>query len=423
MAHSAAGLQTPSEDECTICRSTLTDPHHPDACSHAFCRPCLTRSLMWLPHCPVCRAEAQVDDIRPVRVKTGTMVVRLGQPLPGLSGRSTPATRSVAGDVQSYIRLLQMGTQTEGRSLANQIPAVTTAPPLPTPRSLHRPVSSSITPPAPTNDVDLYMSMTRRPAPTLTPTAGTTAPTTQSATPPTTRSATPPTTQSATPPTITRPATTNGLYMTMAQIPATTVTPTGATTTPAPTTTTTIPAITLTPTITSKPTPTPRTRALTAPGQQPLAIPQHTPSAAQRPTSMPSTSNRAPPVLAAPPSLSFTDDGDLYENLLSLQGQLVSSVVRRTFVCPFCQESGLDERDLWVHCNGKHYYDNRPVVCPVWVSLPHGNPHQISRNFIIHLNLRHRYYAEKYTNTHQTDMLNLQDAVIESLRDANLNPR
>ncbi|XP_070303523.1 mucin-7-like [Salvelinus sp. IW2-2015] len=359
MAHSAAGLQTPSEDECPICRSTLTDPHHPDACSHAFCRPCLTRSLMWLPHCPVCRAEAQVDDIRPVRVKAGNVVVRLGQPLPGLSELSTPATRSVAGDVQSYIRLLQMGTQTEGRSMANHTPAVTTAPPLPTPRPLHRPLSSSITPPAPTNDVDLYMSMTRRPAPTLTPTAGTTAPTSQLATPPTTRS--------ATPPTITRPATTNGLYMTMAQTPAPTVTPTGATTTPAPTTTTTIPAIPLTPTITSKPSPTPRTRALSAPGQQPLAIPQHTPSAAQRPTAMPSTSNPAPPVLAAPPSLSFTDDGDLYENLLGLQGQLVSSVVRMTFVFPFCQESGLDERDLWIHCNGKHYHDNRPVVSDISV--------------------------------------------------------
>ena len=36
MAHSAAGLQTPSEDECPICRSTPTDPHHPAACSHVW---------------------------------------------------------------------------------------------------------------------------------------------------------------------------------------------------------------------------------------------------------------------------------------------------------------------------------------------------------------------------------------------------
>ncbi|KAK6313878.1 hypothetical protein J4Q44_G00153370 [Coregonus suidteri] len=378
-----------------------------------FCRQCLTRSLMWLPHCPVCRAEARVDDIRPVRVKTRVMVIRLGQPLPGLSGLSTPATRSVAGDVQSYIRLLQIASMTEGRSLANQTPAVTTAPPPPAPRPLHRPLSSSITPPAPTNDVDLYMSMTRRPAPTVIPTAGTTAPTSPPATPP------------ATLPTITPPAPTNDvdLYMSMTQTPGPTVTPTGATTLPAPTTPTTIPAITLTPTIRSKPTPTPRTRALSAPGQQPFAIPQHTPSAAQRPTSMPSTSTPAPPVLAAPPSLSFTDDGDLYENLPGLQGQLASSVMRMTFVCPYCQESGLDERDLWVHCNGKHQYDNRPVVCPVCASLPHGNPNQISRDFIIHLNLRHCYYTKDYTNINQTDTLNLQDAIIESLRDANLNPR
>ncbi|XP_045061725.1 E3 ubiquitin-protein ligase RNF138-like [Coregonus clupeaformis] len=211
--------------------------------------------------------------------------------------------------------------------------------------------------------------------------------------------------------------------MSMTRRPAPTVIPTAGTTAPAPTTPTTIPAITLTSTIRSKPTPTPRTRALSAPGQQPFAIPQHTPSAAQRPTSMPSTSTPAPPVLAALPSLSFTDDGDLYENLPGLQGQLASSVMRMTFVCPYCQESGLDERDLWVHCNGKHHYDNRPVVCPVCASLPHGNPNQISRDFIIHLNLRHCYYTKDYTNINQTDTLNLQDAIIESLRDANLNPR
>ncbi|CAB1332154.1 unnamed protein product [Coregonus sp. 'balchen'] len=107
MAHSAAGLQTTFEDECPICMSTLTDPHHPAACSHVFCRLCLTCSLKWLPHCPVCRAKARVDDIMPAgatdvtfRVQTRTTVVRLGQPLPGLLGLSTPATRPVTGDIQ-----------------------------------------------------------------------------------------------------------------------------------------------------------------------------------------------------------------------------------------------------------------------------------------------------------------------------------
>ncbi|XP_031688654.1 E3 ubiquitin-protein ligase RNF138 [Oncorhynchus kisutch] len=189
MAHSAAGLQTPSEDECPICMSPLMDPHHPAACSHVFCRLCLSRSLKWLPHCPLCRAKAQADDIMPVgatgvTVQTRTTVIRLNQPLSGLTRIYTPATRPVTGDIQS------------------------------------------------------------------------------------------------------------------------------------------------------------------------AAV--------------------------------------------------------RTFVCPICHESGLNEQDL---------------VCPVCVSLPHGNPNQISRNFIRHLNLRHCYYAEDYTNIHQTDTLNVQYAIIESLRDANLNPR
>uniref|UniRef100_A0A4W5L144 E3 ubiquitin-protein ligase RNF138 n=1 Tax=Hucho hucho TaxID=62062 RepID=A0A4W5L144_9TELE len=198
MAYSAAGLQTPSEDECPICMSTLTDPHHPAACSHLFCRLCLTR----LPHCPVCRAKARVDDIMPagatgVTVQTRTTVIRLGQPLSGLTGRSTPATRPVTGDIQS------------------------------------------------------------------------------------------------------------------------------------------------------------------------AAV--------------------------------------------------------RTFVCPICQESGLNEQDLVGHCNDNHHY-NRPVVSVPRVSLCH-TVTQISMNFIRHLNLRHCYYAEDYTNIHQTDTLNVQYAIIESLRDANLNPR
>ncbi|XP_024271945.1 E3 ubiquitin-protein ligase RNF138-like isoform X1 [Oncorhynchus tshawytscha] len=204
MAHSAAGLHTPSEDECPICMSPLMDPHHPAACSHVFCRLCLSRSLKWLPHCPLCRVQAQADDIMPVgstgvTVQTRTTVIRLDQPLSGLTRIYTPATRPVTGDIQS------------------------------------------------------------------------------------------------------------------------------------------------------------------------AAV--------------------------------------------------------RTFVCPICQERGLNEQDLVGHCNDNHHYNNGPVVCPVCVSLPHGNPNQISRNFIRHLNLRHCYYAEDYTNIHQTDTLNVQYAIIESLRDANLNPR
>ncbi|XP_060772065.1 E3 ubiquitin-protein ligase RNF138 [Neoarius graeffei] len=88
--------------------------------------------------------------------------------------------------------------------------------------------------------------------------------------------------------------------------------------------------------------------------------------------------------------------------------------ILRTYDCPYCQEGGLDDLDLRDHCNNNHLNDPRQVVCPVCVSLPHGNPLYTSRNFIGHLNLRHSYYIDDITNIYQNDDVNLQDALLRS---------
>ncbi|GAA6065829.1 E3 ubiquitin-protein ligase RNF138, partial [Tachysurus ichikawai] len=94
----------------------------------------------------------------------------------------------------------------------------------------------------------------------------------------------------------------------------------------------------------------------------------------------------------------------------------LSGYILRTHNCPYCQLGNLDDLELRDHCNIYHLSDRRQIVCPVCVSLPHGNPTYCSRDFIGHLNLRHSYYIDDITNVHQTDHVNLQDAILRSLR-------
>ncbi|XP_066545753.1 uncharacterized protein rnf125 [Amia ocellicauda] len=90
------------------------------------------------------------------------------------------------------------------------------------------------------------------------------------------------------------------------------------------------------------------------------------------------------------------------------------SVPVMTFTCPYCEETGLNELDLLDHCNENHYSDNRPVVCPICVVLPHGNPSYHSRNFIGHINLRHSYYTEDFMDLRHDDTINEQSAILAS---------
>ncbi|XP_076132624.1 E3 ubiquitin-protein ligase RNF138 [Alosa pseudoharengus] len=117
----------------------------------------------------------------------------------------------------------------------------------------------------------------------------------------------------------------------------------------------------------------------------------------------------------------FNDENEQMGSLLFEQawaeqrGPLLNNRVR-VFACPYCQQGGMDELDLRDHCNTHHQNNPTPVVCPVCMAQPHGDENYYSRNFIGHLNLRHSYYSEDITNTHQSDAMNMQAAILESFQ-------
>uniref|UniRef100_A0A8C1A5C6 E3 ubiquitin-protein ligase RNF166 n=2 Tax=Cyprinus carpio TaxID=7962 RepID=A0A8C1A5C6_CYPCA len=171
----------------------------------------------------------------------------------------------------------------------------------------------------------------------------------------------------------------------------------------------------------ARPVPMPRIRA---PLANVIAAPQPAPitaassgliQALQPPAPVPLPLNPAPSqddVQAAMDEWPWQTEITLMEMNPQTQGLTV-----RTFVCPYCQEDGLDELDLRDHCNEHHANDSKRVVCPVCVQTPHGDPQYYSRNFIGHLNLRHCFYLDDITNLNQTDEMNIQCAVLASYRD------
>ncbi|XP_037284342.1 E3 ubiquitin-protein ligase RNF166 isoform X2 [Rhipicephalus microplus] len=90
---------------------------------------------------------------------------------------------------------------------------------------------------------------------------------------------------------------------------------------------------------------------------------------------------------------------------------------RVTFTCPYCDVSNLDVAALREHCNANHYNNPLSVVCPVCASMPWGNPHQQSINFISHLNFRHRFEYDSYVDYAFDDDEALQQALEASLRE------
>lgn len=90
---------------------------------------------------------------------------------------------------------------------------------------------------------------------------------------------------------------------------------------------------------------------------------------------------------------------------------------RFTFPCPYCETDNLDLTALRVHCNDKHADSSQSVVCPVCASMPWGNPHQKSINFLSHLNLRHRFEYDTYVDYSIDDDDALQQALEASLKE------
>lgn len=77
------------------------------------------------------------------------------------------------------------------------------------------------------------------------------------------------------------------------------------------------------------------------------------------------------------------------------------SINRSTFVCPFCKERNLERKDLLVHVNTKHH--GMPGVCPICVVQIYGDPNYVSQNLGAHLNTRHQYDLDTYTEYENED--------------------
>uniref|UniRef100_A0A1E1X608 Putative potassium channel modulatory factor-like protein n=1 Tax=Amblyomma aureolatum TaxID=187763 RepID=A0A1E1X608_9ACAR len=98
-------------------------------------------------------------------------------------------------------------------------------------------------------------------------------------------------------------------------------------------------------------------------------------------------------------------------------GQSSGKENRCTFPCPYCEADNLDLAALRDHCNANHYNSPHSVVCPVCASMPWGNPHQKSINFLSHLNLRHRFEYDTYVDYGMDDDDALQQALEASLKE------
>ncbi|XP_048866202.1 uncharacterized protein LOC125739791 [Brienomyrus brachyistius] len=139
-------------------------------------------------------------------------------------------------------------------------------------------------------------------------------------------------------------------------------------------------------------------------GSRPTSIPPNTPNPAPSGSAAGQASPQVQANLQNQAQAPATDDNDPRTSL------------ERVFSCPYCQDGGLDELDLLDHCNINHRHETRPVVCPICVALPHGDPSYYSRDLIGHLNLRHCFYIADYTNVDQTDEMNCQAGLLESYK-------
>ncbi|MBZ3890570.1 E3 ubiquitin-protein ligase RNF138 [Sciurus carolinensis] len=85
-----------------------------------------------------------------------------------------------------------------------------------------------------------------------------------------------------------------------------------------------------------------------------------------------------------------------------------------TFKCALCQESNFTRQRLLDHCNSNHLFQIVPVTCPFCVSLPWGDPSQITRNFVSHLNQKHHFDYGEFVNLQLDEETQYQTAVEES---------
>ncbi|CAO2639732.1 E3 ubiquitin-protein ligase RNF138 [Lemmus lemmus] len=86
-----------------------------------------------------------------------------------------------------------------------------------------------------------------------------------------------------------------------------------------------------------------------------------------------------------------------------------------SFDCPLCEEANMTRQRLLDHCNSNHRAHIVPSICPICLSLPWGNPTQLIRNFVSHLNERHQFDYGDFMNLQLDEETQYQIAVEESL--------
>ncbi|CAJ1337590.1 unnamed protein product [Effrenium voratum] len=89
---------------------------------------------------------------------------------------------------------------------------------------------------------------------------------------------------------------------------------------------------------------------------------------------------------------------------------------RSTFKCPWCEEANLSSQSLLEHCKAKHT-DGSAAVCPICAAMPWGDPNYVSRDFLSHLELRHRCDYSVLTDFEADEEAMLRRALEESCKD------
>ncbi|KAB5579026.1 hypothetical protein PHYPO_G00189880 [Pangasianodon hypophthalmus] len=84
-----------------------------------------------------------------------------------------------------------------------------------------------------------------------------------------------------------------------------------------------------------------------------------------------------------------------------------SNSAGRVYACPYCSLMDLSDTALVEHCVRQHHQDNTPIVCPICVCMPWGNPNYTSRNFIGHLALRHCFSYTSYMHESEDEDVQL----------------